>query len=349
MDEREHLVGVLRWQAVGCRSMGSAFYGELLDQMAVDVERGGPAWELLAQHAAEPFERVFPLRVLGGVHRLVLCGAAPELARRYPTTGGDGDATAAWPAFAALLGTRPVSVLDALRRPPQTNEVGRAASLVGGLLAVAAETGLPLRLLEVGASAGLNLRLDRYWYQQGGSGWGDPASPVRFIDLWDGGSLAWGARAEVAERRGCDRDPLDATDDDTRLTLLSWVWPGQDARFELLRRALDVAGEVPVAVDEADLVDWLPDQLHQRADGVATVVFHSIVWPYLSDEARAEVRGALETAGAAATDGSPLAWLRLEAAPSMWPAEVRLTTWPGGSERLLATAGFHVGAIHWLI
>ena len=53
---------------------------------------------------------------------------------------------------------------------------------------MAAESGLPIRLLEVGASAELNLRLENYWFEAGGAGFGEPDSPVRFVDVWDGGT-----------------------------------------------------------------------------------------------------------------------------------------------------------------
>jgi hypothetical protein len=59
------------------------------------------------------------------------------------------------------------------------------AALIGGFLTVSAETGHPLRILEVGASAGLNLRFGHFWYQSGEHELGDPASPVRFVDVWE--------------------------------------------------------------------------------------------------------------------------------------------------------------------
>lgn len=348
IETRQELGGLLRGHAEQCTAMGSPFYGALMEFMAADAEAGGPTAPLVAPDAADS-GAVYRLRVLGGIHRLVLAGATPELARHYPTTGGDGDADAAWPVIRELLADPPDTVLDALTHPPQTNEVGRSASLLGGFLVVAADTGLPLRLLELGSSAGLNLRFDRYRYEQDGRGFGDPASPVRFSNLWPGRGPPFGADCRVTARRGCDRDPIDATTDEGRLTLLSYVWPGQTERFALLDGALAVARAEPVAIDRAEIPEWLAAQLMAPTPGQATVVFHSIVWQYLSGDERAAVEHTLADAGRRASADAPLAWLRLEAAPELVYTELRLTVWPGGEERLLAHAGFHIDPVTWLL
>src|SRR5262249_40092293 len=152
---------------------------------AEDAEHGGAVCNAMGSLADGPFEAAYHLRLLGGIHRMVLAGDLPALAAHFPSTGGDGDAAAAWPHIEALLDDPPGPLQDALARPVQTNEVGRACSLAGGLAVIARDTKLPLRLLEIGSSAGLNLRLDRYRYEANGATWGDAASPVRFVDLWD--------------------------------------------------------------------------------------------------------------------------------------------------------------------
>ena len=43
---------------------------------------------------------------------------------------------------------------------------------------------------------------------------------------------------DPGEDQVADRDPIDATSEDAGLTLLSYVWPGQEQRFVLLRAAL---------------------------------------------------------------------------------------------------------------
>jgi hypothetical protein len=342
------LVGVIRIYELACNSMGSPFYGQLLARMADDLAAGGPVGRFLADRLDSTYEDAVPLRFLGGVHRLVLAGQTPDLATRFPSVGGDGDAASAWPAVLDTLDAHADAIRDALTRPPQTNEVGRSAALVGGFLVVARDTGLPLRVLEVGTSAGLNLRFDRYWYESDGVGYGDAASPVRFTALWEEGRPPFDALVTIAERRGCDQDPIDAGTEDGRLTLLSYVWPGQTERFAMLRAALDVASGFPVTIDRADIPGWLARQLDEPATGRATVVFHSITWQYLTDEERTAAEAQLAGAGRRATRDAPLAWLRLEPSADLTHTELRVTTWPGGSQRLLARCHYHLGPVQWI-
>jgi hypothetical protein len=153
-----------------------------------------------------------------------------------------------------------------------------------------------------------------------------------------------GATAEVVERAGCDRSPIDPTTEEGRLSLRSFVWPDQLERFAALDAALSVAATTPATVEQADAAEWLDARLHDRPldDGVATVVYHSVVWPYLPTETRDRMKATLAGAGAAATPDAPLAWLRMEpGADPKKAAEIRLRVWPGGEDRLLAHSGFH--------
>ena len=78
-----------------------------------------------------------------------------------------------------------------------------------GFCVVAAETRIPLRVLEVGASAGLNLRFDRYAYSSGALRWGDDRSAVRFEDLYlDGRTPPHPIALDVIEHIDDDRAAL---------------------------------------------------------------------------------------------------------------------------------------------
>jgi hypothetical protein len=270
---------------------------------------------------------------MAAVHRLVLEDRAPGLARHYPSAGGEmaGDA---WLPFLETVADNRDLLSQYLTLPVQTNEVGRSAALLGGFLLAARHTGLPLRLLELGASAGLNLLWDRYRYVSGDAGWGDPASPVSFFDVFTEGHPPFDVQASVAERRGCDLAPLDPRSEGDRLTLMSYVWADQKARFHRLERAIELAQRTPVQVDRADAPKWLADRLAVPAEGVASIVFHSMVMLHLDWKTRRAVRKVIEGAGGRATLAAPLGWLRMERGSDA--VEVRLTTWPGAADRLIA-------------
>jgi hypothetical protein len=320
--------------------LGSPLYAHLLDRLTQDVEAGGPARAVLAPAKHDTAGSAPPLRLLGATHRLALEGRAPALAAHYPSTGGDGDLDGAWAAFHGLLAERPDEVRAGLARPVQTNEVARAAALLGGFLTVARDTGLPLRVLELGASAGLNLRWDHFHYGGEGRRWGPPESPVRLA-----AAPPLGGEAMVAERAGCDPAPVDPATEEGRLTLVSYVWADHRERLARLEGAIALARRVPATVDCASAAPWAAAKLAEPAPGRATVVYHSVITQYLSPDERAELDDVLAAAGERATPDAPLARLAMEPANEM--ADVRLTVWPGGETRLLARAGYHGVPVQW--
>jgi hypothetical protein len=343
MQSRDEVIDYFRWQAGWCRRLGSPLYAGLLEQLADDID---VCWTVLEAQEGKPESSALALRFMGAVHRLVLQGRAPELARFYPSAGGDNKRPGVWDVFRTTVAQHHDELIASTRRPVQTNEVGRAAALVGGFLEVARVTGLPLRLLELGSSAGLNLRWDHFRYEARGRTWGDPNSPVRLCDFNTDALPPFDTAAEVVERSGCDENALDPTTDDGRLTLMSYVWPDQTNRYRMLRGALQIAGRVSARVDHADAADWIGPRLAANRDGVATVVFHSIFWQYLSDEGKAGTRAALEEAAQTATRDAPFAWLRME--PGGEEARVELALWPDGGDRVVAESGYHGAHVRWL-
>jgi hypothetical protein len=336
------IAGKLRWQADACRMIGSPLYAGLLERAAEDVEARGPTWEVLRGHEEDPEFSVLGLRMLGGVNRMVLTGREPELAATYE----DGDVPGAWKALRDTVERNAVELRQGIDKPVQTNEVGRCAGLLFGFLAVAAETGMPLRLLEVGASAGLNLRWDRYDYAANGFSWGRGDSALRLEFELEGEPGSLPPTVEIAERRGCDASPIDASTPEGRLTLLTYIWPDQRERIARMEAALEVATEAPASLDRETAAAWTERVLAERTAGRATVLYHSIVSQYLSEDERARFFERIREAGERATAEAPLAWLRME--PKDDRADLHLTTWPGGEERHLARVGYHGSPVQLL-
>ncbi|HYL74952.1 MAG TPA: DUF2332 domain-containing protein [Bryobacteraceae bacterium] len=336
--DAQKLAAAIREQAQWCQRLGSPLYHSLLERMATDVESSGVVWKVLQPFSGDPGRSLLPLRFLAGLHRLALEGCLPDLARCYPSAGGSANPEAAFAALLNALEHNAGQVRDNLPPGVQTNEVSRCAALLPGFLEIGRSTGLPLRLLEIGCSAGLNLRWDHYRYDTSRGPLGDPNSPVVFDSPFVGDPPA-NVPVAVVERRGCDLNPIDPTTGEGRLTLLSFVWPDQTARFQLLAKAIEMARIVPSTLDRANAVEWLEAQLARPRNGAATVVFHSIVLLYLSNGDRQRVEQLLARAGEQATKDAPLAWLSME--PGEDQTDVRLTLWPSGERKRIATAGYH--------
>jgi len=347
------LLQAFGFHRAACEYLGSPFSARVLAILAEEVAAGGPFADLMCPwvgpDAAAALNDAAPLRMLGGLHYLTLSGADPGLAALYPARSSGADKAA----LKAELRRAAVDHRAALERfipsAPQTNEVRRSICLVGGFLTVAARTGLPLRCLEIGSSAGLNQNWSRYRYRFGEAGaWGDAASAVAIGTAWAGPPPPLG-EAVVAQTRGCDLRPIDLSDPDQALRLEAYVWADQTDRLERLRAAVAVARDHPSAIDRAEAADWV--EAHAMpAPGFATVLFHSVVWQYLPGATQTRIQAAIERAGQAATPEAPVAWLRMEPDPDSitGPMQIRLTTWPPGEEILLARAHPHGAEVAWL-
>jgi hypothetical protein len=277
---RRHADGLVRWRR-------SPLYIRLMRAAADDIDRGGEVARLFEGIAAPP-GAVPQLRLLAALHYLVLSGQAPALAAFYPSAGGERLSDDLWPTVLATVDEHFEQIRLRLHRTVQTNEPGRSAVLFAGLLWLTERHRRPIRLLEVGASAGLNLIADRYSYVVHGRELGNPDSPLSFVDPWmppppiDVERAA--ARLRIVGRAGCDVAPLDPRVPDDQLTLLSYIWPDEPHRIDRLRAALSVAARDPVPVAARLGSAWLPERLAVADDGELVVVWHSVMRQYVEPE-----------------------------------------------------------------
>jgi hypothetical protein len=139
--------------------------------------------------------------------------------------------------------------------------------------------------------------------------------------------------AVVAERKGCDLDPIDPTSEEGGLTLRSFIWADQLERFRLLEGAIEVARRVPAQVECIDALAFLRHELSSPRPGVATVVYHSVFTQYLDEDTRRDIDVAIEGARVA----------RLSMEPGEGTFEVRL------DGKLLATTKAHGTGVRWIV
>jgi hypothetical protein len=205
-------------------------------------------------------------------------------------------------------------------------------------------------LLEIGASAGLNLNCDHYYACSHQLRMGDPTSPIRMMGDWFTHTPKiplTGAR--IHRRRGTDVSPIDVTDNEDAIRLLSFVWPDQKERFTRTRAAIEIAQQHRPIVDQQSADTWVRDQLSRPRER-ATMIFHSIVWQYLGTHTQHSFTRALFEAGQHATASAPLIWARME--PDGPHADVQVDIWSGEQEPQhfrVAEVGYHGYGLKWLL
>jgi hypothetical protein len=335
------MAAAFRFQAKVCEQSGAPFTADLLRALLWDFEAGGGWRALMGGWPVDPVMDVASLRAAGALHRLALKGVDPfkTLFARL-----DRDPKALRDAVRAAA-ERP-EIAAWLHNPPQTNEVGRSAVFLPGFFEIARAQGKPLHLLEIGASGGLNLLFDRYGYRLGDTAWGDPLSPVQLRPEWTGPSPE-PAPLRVLSRRGCDQLPVDLSDDEARVRLLSYVWADQAERVARVRGALQIAQADPPVVDKAKAADWLETQLAELPAGATTVVYHSFAWLYFDPQTQGRIAAAMQKAGARADRDHGLAWLSFESSDNTENPYLDLTLWPGGQKQRLARAHPHGRWVKW--
>lgn len=335
-------------QVAACDRLGSPFTAKLLAALQPLLDDGTQTGRKVLGWPGQPDANgdSVPLRLAGALHHLVRTGAAPTLARLYPPNEPpDPDALSS--ALRAVLAEQDTVLAGWLAFAPQTNEVARASLLHAGLGQIARRTGCALALHEIGASAGLNLMLDRFAFRLGGRCFGDAASGVRLEPGWSGPPPS-GDEPRIVSRRGCDLAPLDVGLAEHRQRLIAYVWADQAQRLARLEAAIAIARRDPPLLERADAADWIERViLPDGQDGIARVVMHSIAFQYFPAPAQERIRRHLAAVGAAAAQRSPLAWLAFEQRAGGRPA-LTLRLWPDGAESVLAEADAHVREVRWL-
>lgn len=262
--------GALRWQARRCRASDAPIAAAICEAVADNLDTGGVLAGLFPAQVRAGDQ--VGLRTMAVVHLLARTGVAPSVASHLPTCGAA--TTTPHPQLAAAvvaaLAANPDALADGLAHIPQTNEAGRATAL----RCVLSRLHLPVRLVELGASAGLNLRADALE--------GDPASEA-------------GPLPPITQRLGCDLHPIDPTTPQGRDRLHSYIWVDHVDRSRRLDKAIGVAARIPAEVITADVTD-LAARVTTHT-GVATVVWHSLVWRFLPPTTRTNVLDSLSAAG----------------------------------------------------
>ncbi len=311
---------------------------------------------LLNLMLAAPEPARVPVNLFAAVHDLLLADRSDRLARYYPNLTKEPDRGDPMPEFLAFCSARaPLIQASLATRFPQTNEIGRSALFLAGFDHL--ESG-PLAHLDLGASAGLNLMVDKLAYRDADGGVLGSSEVVLDCKIrGEPGRLA-GSLPEIRTRLGLDIAPIDPSDAAGLRWLKACVWPDQADRFHSLEAAIELLGRHPVVIRRGDVVDDLASAVDAVAGGGHLVVTTSWVLCYLEADRQRAWLSELERLGARLD----LSWVWAEApsqvgvlpvAPGLAASESTLlgvTTWRQGvrSDRTLARCHQHGYWLHWL-
>jgi hypothetical protein len=230
--------------------------------------------------------------MMAATHRIVARDPSLPFARFFPTVAGA--AGLEYPGFCADHRPALVELLET--RLVQTNEPARATAIRLALHEVGRRSGGPVTFLEIGPSAGIQLRFDRWGVCTGGRRFGPAHPPLTVETEWRGveGPPDLDDISPIRERFGVDLHPVDATDPEERRWLQALVWPEHVDRYAQLGQALDAVAADPPEIIGGDAIDLLPGLDARRIPTDADlVVFHSMVRIHVPRERRPAFDGAI--------------------------------------------------------
>lgn len=328
-------------QADYCTAMAAPITARIARVLGTALARDSETGRRALDWPGEPVADALVLRLVGGLHALHRRGV-PALAAVF--TGAETDEAQVAAILRNVLIVHDADLLPWLDGPPQTNEAGRSAGLMTGILHLAARYGPRFEVLEIGSSAGLNLLIDRYRFDLGGVRRGPDASPVKIQPDWRGPPPP-AVPVEIVSARGVDLHPLDLTGDRDPERLHAYCWVDNVDRQARLERTIAMVRAQGVALEQGDAADWLDARLAEpQAPGVTRVLMHSVVWQYLPDATQHRIAGLMQGAGARATPDRPLGWVMMEPNRDLHRHEVRVRGWPGDAPMQLVALTHAHGA-----
>lgn len=330
MASEENNRGAFLIQEHFCTVMGAPITARICAALAECLNRDTRTGRRVLDWPGEPTTDALPLRLVGGLHARDLAGVAPDLSAVF--AGAVAEPESIRRILDEAFIAHDAALYPWLDGPPQTNEAGRSAALMTGLIEVARRHGPRMELLEIGSSAGLNLLIDRFRFDLGGTMIGPADSLVTIAPEWRGPPPRR-VPIEIVSVRGVDVQPVDVADPAAADRLRAYVWADNPERLERLTRAIAMIAAKPVDLVAGDAADWIEARLAEpQPAGVTRVLMHSVVWQYLGEARQARIEAAMTAAAARATSERPLAWVRMEPDRVSAKQQVWVQSWPGFAE-----------------
>lgn len=266
---------------------------------------GSPLYRLLAEHVADDRELMDligridhwpPTNLLfASVHYLLMRGADTPLREHYASLVDDPrppeGALGRFKEF--VLEHEEWIVQNSNRRYTQTNETKRCVALLPAIWSTGLER---FHLVEIGASAGLNLAMDHYRYRWDEVNWGPSGSPV-LLETDSRGGQVRPRPIEILTRTGLDVNPVDLDDPEERNWLSALIWPEHTGRRARLEKAIELAKRVSMRMVSGDATETLPGVLASLPSEDPVVVVNSMALMQFGGAQRESLYRTIQDAG----------------------------------------------------
>ncbi|MCY3558209.1 MAG: DUF2332 domain-containing protein [Chloroflexi bacterium] len=343
-----------RFARVEAPDLTSPLYAELSYGVSLDPE-------LLELAAQKRKRQPAPNMLFAAVQYLLLSGgdhSRHPLASHYPiVSGAERPMEPAFPAFRDFCLSHREELLELIREHrTQTNVVRRCTCLLPAFSMVQRESAQPLALIDVGASAGLNLNVDRYRYRylRGGQEeavWGHPEAIVSLEAELRGE----GRMPELTEdlsiefRGGIDLNPIDLRHEDELLWLRALIWPEHIERHQ---RLIDAAAELrqsPVDLRRGDAAELLPQMIANTPPETALTVYSTVALYQIPSAGRERIFRTLQQTSKERPVWLVTLELRMEDIDEVQMPSLSITRYANGAaeRQLLARSSPHGWWIEW--
>lgn len=269
-----------------------------------ECENASPLYEHLANKIADddellkvatyiPQGQPAPNLFLAGVQYL-LSSSKDDLVHFYPSLTTTPKAISeVYPVFKAFV----LSHSDELKtlfqeKLVQTNEIRRCSYLYPMMTEIYKRHKKPLALIEIGASAGLQLGMDQYNYCYNEQLHINNSNNDFVLSSENQGQplpTSISNAPVVCKRVGIDLNPIDIHNEEELQWLQALIWPEHQGRRFLLNQALPILKELNLQLIKGDAIKLIKDISREINEEAMLVVYHTHVANQIPMELRLEL------------------------------------------------------------
>ncbi|MFF2175641.1 DUF2332 domain-containing protein [Lysinibacillus sp. NPDC058147] len=264
----------------------SPLYEHLANKIAADEE-------VLKIAAFIPQGQPVPNLLLAGVQYL-LSSSKDDLVNFYPSlTTTPKSINEVYPVFKSFFLSHSEELKTLFQEKlVQTNEIRRCSYLYPMMTEIYERHQKPLALIEIGASAGLQLGMDRYNYcynQQLHINNSNSAFVLPSENQGERLPASISNTPVVCKRVGIDLNPIDIQTGEELLWLQALIWPEHEERRLLLNQALPILKELDLELIKGDAIKLIKEISRDINQDAMLVVYHTHVANQIPMELRLEL------------------------------------------------------------